>query len=554
MNTFFTRVTLPLLLMVFSLPAWSQPPAPDFTVTTSDGEVKQLYQDYINLGKVVVIEAFFTTCPPCAAHAPFFQNLYTDMQAAFPGKVEFMLLSTLQTDNNVKVAQYKTTRNLTMPGVGKDGGSITALQPYLSGTYGPFQGTPTFFIIAPSTGLVSFNIQGNSPSNTMSLLQAKIEELLQKECRVQNAFGAPLTDLQIQVDTPNFDTTLLVNGAYELFNIPALKNTAYTLKPLSNAPPTGLTTYDLVLISKHILSIAPLDCDWQLTAADINCSGSITTFDIVLGRQNILGIISDLPCGNMRFLPDSALVTNGNCQDFRGVFLGDLNAGPASNCFAGSVDSRAAPLELMFEDRVVQAEERVSIPLFFNALQTLEGFQLALQNKTDWAEIRGVTSSELPDFGSDCFHLSEQQLAVSWVYPHRQSLSPQTALLRLDIQAKKGGKLSDILQLAAQSIASEAYDEAGKIHSLQLRALPAIPAVRISPNPATDFVTLQLDSPTTGEGLLQFVNAQGQIIGESNLSYSRGSTFIDLPVPTQATGLVYVLLNGVRVGKLILGL
>lgn len=553
MNRFFTRTSLLLLFICLGLPAWGQPPAPDFTVTTSDGAVKHLYQDYINQGKVVVFEAFFTTCPPCSAHAPFFQSLYTSMQAAFPGKVEFMLLSTLQTDTNVKVAQYKTSKNMTMPGVGKDGGSITALQPYLNGNYGPFQGTPTFFIIAPNTGLVTFNIQGNSPSNTMSLLQAKIEELLQKECTVQNAFGAPLLDLQIQVNAPNFDTTLLTNGVYELFDIPALKNTTYTLKPIMNEPPTGLTTYDLVLISKHILSIAPLNCDWQLTAADINCSGSITTFDIVLGRQNILGIISDLPCGNMRFVPDSATVTNGNCQDFRGIFLGDLNAGPTGNCLTGPADSRAAPLELWFDDRTLQAGERASIPLYFNTLQTLEGFQLALQTSTEWAEIQGLSAPELPAFDQNNYHVTEQQLAISWVYPHGRAIVPQTPFLTLDIQAKKGGKLSEVLQLSTQSLSSETYDQAGKIHPIELRAQAATPTFRFSPNPATDFVTLQVDSPVSGEGLLQLVHAQGQIIGEKGLSYGRGSQSFDLPIPSQATGLVYALLNGVVVGKLVLG-
>src|SRR5688572_4123188 len=43
--------------------------APDFTVTDSHGESHQLYADYLDQGKTVLLEIFFTTCPPCNASA-----------------------------------------------------------------------------------------------------------------------------------------------------------------------------------------------------------------------------------------------------------------------------------------------------------------------------------------------------------------------------------------------------------------------------------------------------------------------------------------------------
>ncbi len=315
-------------------------PAPDFTVTTSDGQVKKLYQDYINQQKLVVIEAFFTTCPPCATHAPLVQSLYSSMQAAHPGQVEFILLSTLFSDTNVKVAQYKTSKGLTMPGVGKDGGSITALQPYLDGQYGPFQGTPTFIVIAPGSGAVFFDIRGATPSQTMVLLQQKIESFFPKTSSLTNPFGAPLDDVAIAVDSPNFDTSFVANGTYSLSQIASLQNTTYTLKPHKTGANTGITTYDLVLISKHILGLEPFKCPWQIVAADVNCSGSITTFDIVTTRQVILGILDSFPCGSWRFMPDSAVLSNGNSQNFVGVKLGDVNAGPCTDSLMAGSENR----------------------------------------------------------------------------------------------------------------------------------------------------------------------------------------------------------------------
>ena len=91
-------------------------PAPDFTITTTDGVQRQLYNDYVNQGKVLVFEVFFTSCPPCSSHAPSWQALYQNMLAAHPGQVEFLILSTLTSDMNSVVATYRTNKGLTMPG------------------------------------------------------------------------------------------------------------------------------------------------------------------------------------------------------------------------------------------------------------------------------------------------------------------------------------------------------------------------------------------------------------------------------------------------------
>ncbi|MEZ4931413.1 MAG: hypothetical protein R2788_04680 [Saprospiraceae bacterium] len=61
--------------------------------------------------------------------------------------------------------------------------------------------------------------------------------------------------------------------------------------------PNGVTTYDIV-VTRHILSIQPMDDPYKLIAADINNSGSITTFDIVQLRKLILGVYQNFPDNN----------------------------------------------------------------------------------------------------------------------------------------------------------------------------------------------------------------------------------------------------------------
>ena len=60
-------------------------------------------------------------------------------------------------------------------------------------------------------------------------------------------------------------------------------------------PLNGVTTLDMVLISRHILGIAPLQDPWRIIAADVNGSGSVTTADLLAIRKLILQIDSQFP-------------------------------------------------------------------------------------------------------------------------------------------------------------------------------------------------------------------------------------------------------------------
>ncbi len=78
-------------------------------------------------------------------------------------------------------------------------------------------------------------------------------------------------------------------GAFYIAGVPGCQD--YTATPVRNDNPlNGVSTFDLVLISKHILNLEPLASPYKMLAADANRSGSITTFDVVTIRKVILGI------------------------------------------------------------------------------------------------------------------------------------------------------------------------------------------------------------------------------------------------------------------------
>jgi hypothetical protein len=79
----------------------------------------------------------------------------------------------------------------------------------------------------------------------------------------------------------------------------------------NDQPLNGVTTYDLTLISKHILGLEPLDSPYKIIAADANQDGKVTTFDILILRKLILGVTPGLPNGkSWRFLPKNYVFPN----------------------------------------------------------------------------------------------------------------------------------------------------------------------------------------------------------------------------------------------------
>ena len=549
-----------LFAALLSALASSATPAPDFTVTTSDGQVRKLYQDYVNQGKVVVIEAFFTTCPPCATHAPFFQSLYQSAKAAHPGKVEFLLLSTLQSDNNSKVAAYLTSKSMTMLGAGNDGGSIAALQPYMNNQFGLFYGTPTFIVIAPGTGNVVFDVRGNTGAqSTMTLLQQKIDELLPAppptptNCFLKSYSNNPLENVTLRVQSGNFDTSFIASGTYSLSNVQKLKTTSYSVTPDKKSNPLeGLSTYDLVLINKHILGIDTFAQAWKSVAADMNCSGTVTTYDIVLGRRLILGIDSALACGSWKFVADPPGSTaNGGCFNFRGIRLGDLNG----QYLTGENEDRS-PFLFSLPNCHLQAGETRRLALTSSEAVSLTGLQCSFGFDPAALRIEQLVSSALPDFNEACMNtplLSKGQLAMVWVGGAGTPLAAGEPLLTFSVTALRSGDLAQMIYLQTDQMTPECVFADGSTRRPELSwdKISAAPArIRLAPNPASGVCYAYFEAEQGGDVLIQIMDVQGRLVFEKTMAVQKGTNQLELR--PAVTGLCFVRVDGKAVGKVVL--
>lgn len=164
---------------------------------------------------------------------------------------------------------------------------------------------------------------------------------------VEMEVGLPIPDVDTDGDlSTNADVTDQL-GAYTISVAPI--GTDVEVAPFRNDDPlNGVTTFDMVVIRKHILGVDTLDSPYKIIAADVNGSGAVTTADLVEIRKLVLQVTTELPndMPSWRFVdasfvfpnplnpfqtpfPQSILLNNvvqGVFDlDFIGIKLGDVN-------------------------------------------------------------------------------------------------------------------------------------------------------------------------------------------------------------------------------------
>ncbi len=100
-----------------------------------------------------------------------------------------------------------------------------------------------------------------------------------------------------------------------LFNFNDLNtNQTYEIKPFRNDNPVrGVTTFDIALVTRHILGITPLSTPYKIIAADVNNDREIDVEDILLTRRLILRQIDTFPNNtSWRFIPKNYVFTDNS--------------------------------------------------------------------------------------------------------------------------------------------------------------------------------------------------------------------------------------------------
>ena len=138
----------------------------DFTITDVHGETHNLFS-ILDSNKHVIIDFFFTTCPPCVASVPILNQAYADYGC---NRGEVVFLSIDAGDTDAQVLQYENDYGGLLPSIsGINGGGDAVNSIYGISTY------PTIVLIAPNRTILEQDIypvttiSSTLPNNGLSM-------------------------------------------------------------------------------------------------------------------------------------------------------------------------------------------------------------------------------------------------------------------------------------------------------------------------------------------------------------------------------------------------
>lgn len=388
---------------------------------------------------------------------------------------------------------------------------------------------------------------------------------------LHNEVGAGLEDASVEITganpaLPPFHQVKTTDqyGDFQFFSVPILGS--YTLTPIKDTDPlNGVSTFDLVLINKHILGLEPLNSPYKMIAADANISKSITTLDIVELRKLILGLYTELPnAPAWRFvdktfqfpnvlnpfqtnfpeiiqLPDLS-ATPLLPQEFVAVKVGDVNGNAATSTLA-SIDDRTAGM-LLFDVSPGPGREGVKVgevfTVTFKAVDRAQGYQFTLNHPG--LELLDIQPGEQMTLGHFAVFAAEQALTTSWD-------GDGNGAFALTFRANRSGDLSSMLGVSSRITKAEAYNRTSERLEVGLRFNgangPTITGLGFElyqnhPNPFAGQTQIGFHLPDATETTLTIFDETGRLLFTKQSSYAKGYHAVTMDrAVLNATGVLY---------------
>jgi len=125
---------------------------------------------------------------------------------------------------------------------------------------------------------------------------------------VRTADTVAIAQVQLTAVNAAGDTLSTTTGAAGTFTFPVagMQDSLWVTPFRNDNAGNGISTFDVILLRRHILNISQLDSPYKLLAADVNNSGSITTLDMIIIQRIILGTESAFTAvPSWRFVPQN---------------------------------------------------------------------------------------------------------------------------------------------------------------------------------------------------------------------------------------------------------
>ncbi len=277
-------------------------------------------------------------------------------------------------------------------------------------------------------------------------------------CIFSGCNGEPIEGVIVNIDgivwfqppfiCPESDSITGPDGCAKIYF--PFPNSSFTIAPEKDDDPlNGLSTYDLLLISKHILGIEPLDNPYKMIAADANKSGSITTFDLVELRKLILNVYSELPNNtSWRFV--------GEGFEFVGIKIGDVDCTATLNGVPPPPPDYPDAF-LAMPDTLLLAGQVYEIPIYMAENGLWQGYQFALDFDPQKLKAIGIVDNQWSQ-SSNWNLLDPGSLTTSWAQGNAPvAFGLNTPIATIRFRALSNVSLKDEVTISAQNLHPEGY-------------------------------------------------------------------------------------------------
>lgn len=309
----------------------------------------------------------------------------------------------------------------------------------------------------------------------------------------------------------------------------------------------GVTPYDLVLISRHILNFEPFTSFYQTLAADVNRSQTVTTFDIVEIRKTLLGSVDTLPAvGSWQFIrpvPDTTnLIAFADLKDtfkltytnltgetsasgfnFLGIKSADIDR--TANFTGDELEERnGIPIVFTTTDRWVNAGETVEIPVRIAADADLTAWQANFMIQPEHAVFESLEGISPENY----VPRSDGEIRMLWMDENlgaSKRFEKEDIIFTLKIKVLQAAQLSNII--SAKAVEAVSADVAR--HPLVFRFTENANDISgdnqifaPAPNPFTDHVEWPLSASGATAARLTVCDASGRVLIDQHFNVAEG--------------------------------
>lgn len=390
--------------------------------------------------------------------------------------------------------------------------------------------------------------------DNMSVCSA-INPLIAMGGAVTNEEDESVQDVEMHLSGTNSSVVMTgADGTYQFTDVPLGGD--YTVLPIKNIEPlNGVSTFDLVLITKHILGVQLLDSPFKIIAADVNKSNSVTTFDLVELRKLILFINTEFPNNtSWRFVekdfvfPNPSnpfesifpellnfnnLTTSVPNANFTAIKVGDVNGSAIPNQLIGGGD-RTTHGTFAFHLDDLYLEKGVPVTVDFVApADDIEGFQFTLEFDEKALEFTNLFSSTLTQSNFGLTMLDNGIVTASWNKTISAAPVPEMSYFTITFMPHENVRLRDVLHLNSKFTIAEAYTDDLQLQNVALsfgnHVYPAEYGLfQNTPNPFGRFTEIGFNLPEAADASLAILDISGRVVKFIRGEYAEGYTEVTI--------------------------